>query len=182
MKTLIIHPKDSTTDFLSVFYQNIPDKVVISGGVSKDELREMIKGFDRVIMCGHGTPNGLLTVGQFKSNNWGYIIDETFVDVLSEKTENIFIWCNSDKFVRQHNLKGFFSGMFISEVGESEYCGVPSTQDIVTESNDTFSNILSKYINDNVSVIHEQVTKEYGKFSQTNPIGYYNNKRLYLTQ
>lgn len=181
MKTLIIHPKDKTTDFLSVFYQNIPDKVVISGGISKDEVRELIKDFDRVIMCGHGTPNGLMSVGQFKSS-WGFIIDETFVDVLSEKTENIFIWCNADKFVRKHNLKGFFSGMFISEVGESEYCGVPSPQEIVTESNDTFSNILSKYINQNVSVIHKKVTKEYGKFSQTNPIGYYNNNRLYLTQ
>jgi hypothetical protein len=72
--------------------------------------------------------------------------------------------------------------MFISEVGESEYCGVPSPQHIVTESNDTFSNILSKYINDNVSVIHNKVTKEYGEFSETNPIGYYNNNRLYLTQ
>jgi len=166
MKTLIIHPKDRSTDFLSVFYKNIPNKVVISGGISKG---------------GHGTPNGLLSVGRFK-DSWGFIVDHSFVDVLSEKTENIFIWCNADKFVRKHNLKGFFSGMFISEVGESEYCGVPSTQDIVTESNDTFSNILSKYINDNVSVIHKKVTKEYGKFSETNPIGFYNNNRLYLTQ
>ena len=71
--------------------------------------------------------------------------------------------------------------MFVSEVGESIYCGVPSPQDIVTESNDTFSNILSKYINNNVSVIHKEVKKEYGEFSLSNPIGYYNNKRLYLT-
>ena len=180
MRTLIIHPTDRTTDFLTPIYENIPDKFVINGGVSKNDLKEVIPLFDRVIMCGHGTPKGLLSVGQFDTQ-FGYIIDETFIDVLSEKTENIYIWCNADQFVRKHNLKGFYSGMFVSEVGESIYCGIPSPQDIVTESNDTFSNILSKYINNNVSVIHKEVKKEYGEFSLSNPIGYYNNKRLYLT-
>jgi len=181
MKTLIIHPKDNSTNFLRSIYKDIQYKTIITGGCTYEDVINEIKSHDRIIMCGHGTPNGLLSVGQFK-NSWGFIIDQSFVDVLSEKTENIYIWCNADKFVRKHNLKGFFSGMFISKVGESEYCGVPSTQDIVTESNDTFSNILSKYINEYVSVIHKKVTKEYGKFSETNPIGFYNNNRLYLTQ
>jgi len=130
-------------------------------------------------MCGHGTPNGLMSVNQFPTKN-GYIIDSSFIYLLEQKTENIFIWCNSDRFVEKYNLKGFYSGMFVSEVGESNWCGIPSTQKEVTESNDTFSSILSNCVNENVDVIYEKVKKDYGKFSLKNKVGNYNNERLYL--
>ena len=181
MKTLVIHPKDSSTDFLCKMYENIPHKKVIRGGLTKWEVGKLINEYGRVIMCGHGVPSGLLSVGQFHSEN-GLIIDSSFVNQLSKRKECIYIWCNSDKFVNRNNLKGFYSGMFVSEVGESEYCNVPSTQEVVTESNDTFSNIMSKYINKNVKTIYENVRNEYGKFSETNKVGRYNYERLYLNE
>ena len=179
MKTLVIHPKDSSTDFLCEIYEPIPHKTIIRGGLTKLEVSRLINQHDRIIMCGHGTPLGLMSVGQFPTKN-GYIIDWGFVHQLSKRKECIYIWCNSDKFVNKYNLKGFYSGMFVSEVGESKYCNIPSTQEVVTESNETFSNIMSKYINKNVKTIYENVKKEYGDFSTTNKVGYYNNERLYL--
>jgi|GEM_PF-6234508 len=38
IKTLVIHPKDPTTDFLKPIYSNIIDKTVITGGVTKKRL------------------------------------------------------------------------------------------------------------------------------------------------
>lgn len=179
MKTLIIHPKDSTTSFLDIVYTPIENKTVITGGVTKEELHGLIKSHDRVMMMGHGSPMGLFSIGQF-NNSLGYIIDHSVVPLLKEKDDNVFIWCNADKFVNYHNLKGFYSGMFISEVGEASYCGLPGTpQEVVDESNYGFCNIISKYIHNDTNVIYENVKNEYGLIADVNPVAYYNNLRLY---
>ena len=179
MKTLIIHPADDSTGFLDIVYNPIPNKTVITGGVTKSEVQQLIREHDRVMMMGHGSPGGLFAVGPF-NNGGGYIIDQTMVPALKEKDNNVFIWCNADKFVNVFKLKGFYSGMFISEVGEAYYCGLPGTeQDQVDESNYGFCNIVAKYINEDTNTIHENVTKEYGLIAESNPVALYNNNRLY---
>jgi hypothetical protein len=180
MKTLIVHPNDESTGFLDIVYNPIPNKTVITGGVSKDELIELIESHDRVMMMGHGSPGGLFSIGQFKGPS-GFIIDHTIVPHLQKKEDNVFIWCNADRFVEHYELKGFYSGMFISEVSEAYYCGLPGTkQDIVDESNYGFCNIIAKYINEDKTKIFENVKKEYGLIAENNPVAFYNNKRLYM--
>jgi hypothetical protein len=182
MKTLIIHPFDPSTSFLEIVYESIENKTVIIGGVSKDDIRKQIKEHDRVMMMGHGSPSGLFSVGQFFENRnyCSYIIDETMVPLLSEKDNSVFIWCNADRFVNKFELKGFYSGMFISEVGEANYCGLQSTsQDVVDESNYGFVNIIAKHINENTEIIYNNVRNEYGVIAKNNPVALYNNLRLY---
>ncbi len=79
---------------------------------------------------GHGSPKGLFGI----NFNRSYVIDEDTVDSLQYK-KCIFIWCHADQFVKEHNLKGFHSGMFISEVGEIGY----------TEQRAIFEQIFIKY-------------------------------------
>lgn len=179
MKTLIIHPEDSSTSFLDIVYKPIENKTVVTGGLSKTEVIKLITEHDRIMMMGHGSPGGLFSVGKFQ-NSGAYIIDQTTVPYLKSKLDSVFIWCNADKFVDMYQLRGFYSGMFISEVGEAYYCGLPGTeQEQVDESNFGFCNIISKYINENKEVIHENVTKEYGLIAENNPVALYNNNRLY---
>jgi len=71
MKTLVIHPKDYTTDFLSVIYDN-KNWYVITTNVSKSHLKNQIKSHDRIILLGHGTELGLIGFEHF-------IIDSTYV-------------------------------------------------------------------------------------------------------
>ena len=182
MKTLIIHPSDPSTSFLDVVYESIPNKTVITGGITKDEVRKLIEEHDRVMMMGHGSPGGLFAVGQFRDyrSYCSYIIDNTMVPLLSEKDNSVFIWCNADKFVDGFRLKGFYSGMFISEVGEANYCGLPGTpQEVVDESNYGFVNIIAKHINEDTEVIYDNVRNEYGLIAEENPVALYNHKRLY---
>lgn len=185
MKTLIIHPKDESTTFLDVVYKDVPNQTLIQGGISKTELMSLIKEHDRVMMMGHGSPGGLFSVGQFTgegSRYSGYIIDQSMVPLLKEKDNSVFIWCNADKFVDVFGLKGFYSGMFISEVGEATYCGLPGMdQEQVDESNYGFVNIIGKYINEDKKIIHENVMKEYGVIAEENPIALYNHNRLYIS-
>jgi len=178
-KILIVHPKDPSTSFLEIIYQGIENKTVITGGITKEELAVLIKEHDRCFFMGHGYPGGLFAVGQFPGS-YGTIIDGSMVSLLNEKDNNVFIWCNADQFVNRYQLKGFYTGMFISEVQEATYCGVFGTdQDIVDESNYGFCHIITKYINEDRELIYENVTKEYGLIAETNPVAYYNNNRLY---
>lgn len=185
MKTLIIHPLDPTTSFLDIVYGSIPNKTVITGGINKSELQQLIREHDRVMMMGHGSPGGLFSVGQFSNTGnsvygSGYIIDQSMVPLLNEKDNNVFIWCNADRFVDSFKLKGFYTGMFISEVEEALYCGLPGTQqDEVDESNYGFVNIIGKYINEDTNSIYDKVTTEYGVIAEHSPVALYNHNRLY---
>ena len=179
MKTLIVHPEDSSTSFLEIVYKTIENKTVITGGITKTELYKLIMEHDRIMMMGHGSPGGLFSVGKFE-NSGAYIIDQTTISYLKPKTDSVFIWCNADKFVDMYKLRGFYSGMFISEVSEAYYCGLPGTkQEVVDESNYGFCDIISKYINEDKDIIYENVKKEYGLIAENNPVALYNNNRLY---
>lgn len=176
---LVIHPEDKSTDFLKPIYENIPNKTVITGGLTYDEVKKQIAEHDRIIMLGHGSPSGLFAVGF--SSPTGYIIDHNMVSVLNNKPQNIYIWCNADRFMNMNpSLTGFYSGMFISEVMEANFMGLfGMDQDIVDESNNGFSEILGKYSNEDVNVIYENVRKEYKQIAEDNPVAYYNQIRLY---
>jgi hypothetical protein len=179
MKTLIIHPDDPSTDFLDIVYKDIEDKTVITEG-TKSEVLEAIQVHDRILMMGHGCPDGLFAVGQFKSNN-GLVIDRYAVPLLRSKT-NVFIWCNADRFVKTNELKGFSTGMFISEVIEAAFMGLPPvTQEEVDESNYLFVDEVAKSIQAGVDHIHRTVVHgDYGLMAQQNPVAKYNHQRLYL--
>jgi len=179
MKTLIIHPVDKSTDFLCPIYQTIEDKTVLRKGLTKKVVAEQIKLHDRIIMLGHGSPDGLFAVGQFETDN-SFIIDSTFTDILAEKDENIYIWCHANQFVEKHNLKGFYTGMFVSEILEALYCQLPLVEhEVVDESNDGFSRIVSKYINDSKSTIYNKTLDEYQVIANNNLVAAYNIVRIY---
>jgi len=185
MKTLVIHPSDKTTDFLIPIYMDLKsfpdfdDVTIIRGGLSREWVEEEIKQHDRIMMMGHGSPSGLFSVGQFPGT-WGFIIDENTVPFLQGK-ECIFIWCNADRFVEAFDLRGLYSGMFISEVTEAIYCGLQGTkQPTVTESNDFFAKEFGQVSNRPLVEAYEYIKDSYGVLADTNPVAKYNHYRLYL--
>lgn len=185
MKTLVIHPQDKSTDFLRPIYAGLDDVTLVTGGWTQTQIREAIRMHDQVMMMGHGSPNGLFAVGQFEPTNpySSYVIGASMVWELSQKDNNIFIWCNADQFVQRHGLKGFYSGMFVSEVGEAFYCGVtPFDQASVDESNDTFARQLGECLVGTRAPeqIFDQIRGQYGLLAETNSIARYNHQRLYL--
>ena len=48
MKTLVIHPKDDSTDFLCPIYESIECKTILRCGLSKNEAAEQISVHDRI--------------------------------------------------------------------------------------------------------------------------------------
>ena len=84
---------------------------------------------------GHGLPQGLLGHGSL-------VIDEQEVEIFRNQHENIYIWCNADCFLRQYDLKGFCTGMFISEPMEAYIFNVDATERQIEESNNLFADII----------------------------------------
>ena len=183
MKTLVIHPQDRSTSFLSPIYSNLECKVLNGGTYTKKELIEEIESHDRIIMLGHGSSMGLFNTGTFPKL-MSYIIDDGMSEVLRTK-ECIAIWCNADRFMEYNDLKGFYSGMFISEVGEARYCRINNpTQDLVTESNETFAMIMSEHIDLPIFMLSDNVRKFYTTYALVtkNKTAQYNSTRLYLIE
>lgn len=180
MKTLILHPEDKTTEFLTTIYANLNKKTVIKGGVSKLELREMIEEHDRILMLGHGSPYGLLSRGQFPHAGL-YIVDLSIVLPLKSKSNCMYIWCYADQFVHRHELSGLSTGMFISEAGEADYWRFEDIeQGLIDQSNERFSWIISKYINQPIEFLYNKLLIEYGLLAKTNPIAMFNLQRIHL--
>lgn len=137
MKTLVIHPEDYSTRFLKLIYKD-KDWTIITENIGKSKLKKQILEHDRIVMLGHGTPQGLLGHGRF-------IIDSSFVYLLRKK-DCFAVWCNCDVFFEKYELKGFYTGMIISELDESYYCGVKTGSDELEDSNWLFAEALQKAI------------------------------------
>jgi len=180
MKTLIIHPEDKTTEFLTAIYASLNNKTVIKRSVSKSELRQVMEVHDRIMVLGHGSPDGLLSRCQFP-NGGLFIVDESMVSVLKNKLNCIFIWCYADQFVRRHGLDGFSTGMFISELGEADYWRFKGiNQGMIDESNVRFASIVSKYINEPIEFLYNKLLIDYEILAKINPIARFNLQRIQL--
>ena len=165
MKTLVIHPDDRSTDFLSQIYEGRGFTIITKHkkDLPKNKFIQEIKNHDRIIMMGHGYPGGL-----FMSH-----IDSTLVYLLREK-ECVCIWCNADQFVNKYGLKGFYTGMFISEVSEAGWFHIHTDQAEVDFSNELFTQLVTDNINN--EDIHTVLKESYVGDS---PIIEFNNDRLY---
>ena len=176
---LVIHPDDRSTDFLRVLYEHIPGhhKTVITSGIDSNELDALIASHDRILMCGHGYKSGLLAMNQFKTDEM-YIINQRHIPLLQKSRKNVFIWCFASDFVKQFNLKGFTTGMFISEVPEAVFCGLNPipTQGDVDLSNQTFCKILGRYLLLDISSdeLYRLVCQDYSVLAEKNQVAAYN--------
>ncbi|MBI9068502.1 MAG: hypothetical protein JEZ09_14500 [Salinivirgaceae bacterium] len=139
MRTLIIHPEDETTDFLCAIYSN-KNWTIIRDDLSQDRLEEQIIAHERIIMLGHGSYMGLFGFDD-------YVIDEQMVYLLKDKY-CICIWCYAAEFVEEHGLKGFYTGMFISELEEAFKEDIYPTIDEIQKSNQDFARVLNEVIDE----------------------------------
>jgi hypothetical protein len=149
--TLVIHALDRSTDFLKPIYAGKGYDVLNSYPHPVNELLPLYK---RVIMLGHGWTQGLFSVGKFPG---AFSIDSWSATGLKGK-DNVYIWCMASTFVHALGLKGFYTGMFISEVKEAEWFKIYVDQEAIDHSNHLFADIMSRQISHpNL----QQILKEY---------------------
>jgi hypothetical protein len=174
-RTLVIHPDDPTTRFVSLAYRGL-DADVVANYLPPRQLWELMERYDRIMMAGHGAPAGLFWPKA--SPRRAYLVDANVLGPLREREDSIFFWCHASHFVARHQLNGFATGMFISEPREASWMGVEATGEEVAESNYIFVNILSRFITQPVHVLRAAVSHEYGRLAEVNPVARYNLAQL----
>jgi hypothetical protein len=181
--TLVIHPQDQTTDFLKPIYSNITNKKLITGGISYEALKSKIEMVDEVIICGHGYHGGLFAINQFEGlGKMNYIVDNQMASLLKLKKKVVTIWCYAKHYIESNDINNsFHSGMFISEVNESIFCGLEGvTQEMIDESNNCFSVELGTLIDKSPEEIYIAFQDgSYSQLAKTNPVAQYNFERLH---
>jgi hypothetical protein len=183
---LVIHPDDRSTDFLKPSYADL-DATVLTQRDEFYNLAETMKRHNRIIMMGHGSPNGLFMPqieGVEEDENGelfeysDYSINDTYADILREK-RTVCVWCNADKYVVPNDLHGFYTGMVISELCEADYCDVKGCNPKQLEqSSSKFTMGLKEAIKvdgpESLNIFKEIYN------NPENPIMVYNRKRLYF--
>lgn len=161
-KTLVIHPKDSTTDCLSVIYEGRGWTVIRDVNTSNREVERQLKVHDRIIMLGHGTPYGLLCGDESGNRFVRYIISDRHARILRNK-ETFSIWCNSDAYFEHYGMGGLHTGMIVSEVGEEMYIFKKAILDEeeMAKNMELFCGAFAKYIDLEPEEMKVKVLEEY---------------------
>jgi hypothetical protein len=172
MDTLVIHPSDRTTHFLSSVYVGLGYTVCTDPEVPDSQLTELIQSHQRIVVLGHGSAQGLFHPTRMTP----HLIGAPHVPFLRAK-ECILIWCYAADFARQHQLKAFCSGMFISEPAECLWVGVRGGKHMIQQSNTFFAAALRTALQSNSNQFnHEKLLELYP--SDLNRIAEYNAPQL----
>ena len=184
--TLIIHPQDPTTDDLCPIYQDagLTGRVtVVRGDVSRKELQELIASHDRVWMMGHGSAVGLMDREKAFDPTDPVVIDGSHAKLLREKGDScIFLWCYAQDFVEPRELRGFYSGMFISELREADLLGLEGvTESHIETSNKVFADCMKTCVANSSApeILQELKSGAYAELAQSNPVAAFNFERLF---
>lgn len=118
---IVVHPSDPSTKMLSLIYEGIEDVTLFDSYLQRDEILSALAAAPKdepVLLLGHGSPNGLFDL------RYGLILKDSDAELLQDRPNLVGIWCYASSFAYKHGLKGFFSGMFISEEPEAWVNGV----------------------------------------------------------
>lgn len=172
MRTLVIHPRDYSTDFLARIYED-KDWTLITKNPGKRLLKEAIKAHDRIIMMGHGCDKGLFDA------DFNTVVDSNLVYLLREKT-CVAIWCNADKFFEKYELQGLYTGMIISDQDEAYMFDVNHIYGDIDNSNVAFAMSMKTAIQESGDGVYHanQIISEYEDRAQ-NHIVDFNKERIF---
>ncbi len=174
--TLVIHPRDPTTDFLKPLYANMRDKTVVRGGANQEDIRELIRNHKTIVMLGHGSPFGLFSVGQFPDT---CVIGDQHGALLQTK-ETVCVWCNADKFARPWELNGFYTGMFISERHEAAMMGIYGVpQAEIDQSNAAFAEAVGQVADRGTFMMYAAAKHRYRQMTPVSRVARFNQNRMY---
>lgn len=106
---------------LSLIYKEIEGVTLFDSYKQRDAILAAIAAAPKdepVLLLGHGSPDGLFDM------RYGLLVKNSDAEILKDRPNLVGIWCYASSYAYKHGLKGFFSGMFISEEPEAWVNGV----------------------------------------------------------
>ena len=121
---IVVHPFDPSTRMLGEIYKGIEGVKFFDSWKQRDEILKAIAAASKdepILLLGHGCPSGLLDL------RYGIVLGDSDAELLKDRPNLVGIWCYASSYAYKHGLKGFFSGMFISELPEAIVNGVDAS-------------------------------------------------------
>ena len=121
---IVVHPFDPSTRMLGEIYKGIEGVKFFDSWKQRDEILKAIAAAPKdepILLLGHGCPSGLLDL------RYGIVLGDSDAELLKDRPNLVGIWCYASSYAYKHDLKGFFSGMFISELPEAIVNGVDAS-------------------------------------------------------
>ena len=146
---IVIHIDNGTPDaaILSRIYDGLDGSIVCyNRGKSNIKRLLRITGNEPVMLLGHGSPRGLLNISQN-----GFAVGSEHVEWLRNRSV-IGIFCYASEFADRYGLHGFFTSMFISNMGEAimEQRDQGATDENITYQQQLFCDRIRDLIVNNV--------------------------------
>ena len=157
-KLYVIHPKDRSTEVLSILYREcevvniITDPDAFSNEVS--HFLNHISKDSHLMLLGHGSPDGLYS--RFDDSGEPVSFDKVLVNhshayhLRKHNHQIIGIFCYAREFAEKERLHGLFSGMFISEYKEALELGIETSEEEIRFENEKFFKRLRQLLDDDV--------------------------------
>ena len=115
-RMIVVHPFDPSTRMLCELYKGIEGVTLFDSWEQRKDILAAIAAAPKdepILLLGHGCPSGLLDM------RYGIVIGDSDAELLKDRPNLVGIWCYASSYAFKHGLKGFFSGMFISEEPEA---------------------------------------------------------------
>lgn len=161
MTVIFCDCNDVDTRNLRGIWRDLDAKVIelsSNTNVSQEEIDKALEEEkDTIIICGHGSEDGCYYPNKINPYNMNldniqsllnndienFVINSNNAHLLRDK-KVIGIWCFAAEFARKHNLKGFYSSMFISNKLEARHFKIRvRSVDEIKNSEIKFCNILN---------------------------------------
>lgn len=182
MTAILSYTGDNDTFILNNIWANLDCKVITIGkdNVTRKDIDKAIsEETDTLILAGHGSPDGLYGYGYglgCKDFDTDYAVDEDNKDLIKAKNL-ICIWCYAADFGKQQNLKGFFSGMFISNGIEALLFNIIAQSEKIWQLERNFCDNLNELIRTNVPM-DQWIGKLKEKSDHNDPVDIFNMDNL----
>ena len=155
---LVIHPKDKTTDMLTVLYEGL-EHIRIAQDCGSNRLNHILyhtPKAGRIMLLGHGPGEGLYFRQNDETEDFNrVIVGHPQAYHLRRHGGNLVgIWCHAVDFARAEGLHGLFSGMFISEMSVAADYGIVTTKEDMDQTNGILFARLRRLLDDGTP-LHE---------------------------
>lgn len=173
---LIVHPPHARMAFLKALYKDLPQKTVINRHLLLSELSTAVSSHNRVWIMGKGCEYGLFAPGEKTKK---LMINAFLSRALAQGTHHIYLWNHANEFVEKHNLRGFYTGAFITEVWHAQIFEMwEADEAMVKEANETLVALLKDLLHLDSLALLKAIKRRYKPFTKNNPVAAFNYRHL----
>lgn len=178
----MIHPKDKTTEVLSMLYEGMEVRLLDQTSNSADIKRTLnyTPKQERIMLLGHGMDKGLLSRDNDEQDVFNRLmVHHPHAYYLRKHGGNIVaVCCNADLFARKEGLHGLFTGMIISELSEALIYEVETTQEELDRETPKLIKRLRSLLDEEVP-LHEIPGRILAMDDVHSPLTEFNYKNFY---